>query len=213
MTEIKPKSDKCSDGFLNVQKCYQNNCSWSNSSSNVWADSTQLSIHVYDSDRKKWTVVSKRVCMNRFGILLPESHCSGCNSEPKIELTWQFQRKSWTNAKDFCLNKGAGWRLFDQFDGKTEHLIVNQFKVFRSDGTFSGIDSAFWVGVYRENNGKFVASSNKTKELSQYFQQFNNWIDERYLVVYADLSDNETIVVNDYSDSRINFIFPCSRYI
>ena len=205
-----PKSDQCSEGFVNYQKCHYENCSLSHTPSNIWADRF-LSIQVDESDNTKWTIVNNRECLNQFGFPLPKSHCYGCHLQPKLEITWQLQRDSWTNARDFCWNKGAAWRLFDHFDGIFERLIVDQFNAFRTDGTFQAGVSKFWVGVYK-HDGKFVAVSDETKELSQYFKQFNNFIVDRYLAVYAHSSVNGEIVVNDYHNYQ-TFIFPCSRYV
>ena len=97
----------------------------------------------------------------------------------------------------FAWVRELGWRLFDHLDGEFEQLIVGQFNAFRADGSFEAIDSNFWVGVYK-HNGKFVAASDETKELSQYFKQFNSYIVDKYLVVYSHLSVNGKIVLNDY---------------
>ena len=203
-------SDRCAEGFVNTQKCHYNNCSLSRTASNVWTG-RNFSIQVDESDNTKWTVVNNLECLNHFGIPLPESHCSGCNFATKLQVKWDLQGDSWINASDFCLNMGVGWRLFDQFDGISEHLIVDQFRAFRNDGTFPGNTWKIWIGVVYSRNGDFVAASDETKELSQYFQQRNQYFGDPYLALYAHMSGNGKIVVNDHNSDP--FIFFCSRYI
>ena len=205
-----PKSDQCSDGFVNAQKCYYGNCTLSRSTSNVWADS-YLSIQVDEPDNTTWKVVNNRECVNQFGISLPESHCSGCPVEPKLELTWQLQADSWTNARDFCFDQGPGWRLFDHFDGKTEHLLVEQFNYFCADGTFPATCPKFWIGCYMRN-ALLTAVSDVTKSLFPYFKRGSYAANKYYVALYPLSSGNGEIVVNVF-DNYPPLIFVCSRDI
>ena len=162
--EKMPKSDQCFEGFVNYQKCHYNNCSLSRTTSNVWED-RYLSVQIDKSDNTKWAVVNNRECVNPFGIPLPISHCYGCQLEPELEPAWQLEKDFWADARDLCLSKRAGWRLFDHFDGKYEHLIVDLFNAFRADVVFEAIGSNLWVGVYKDN-GKFNAASDETRVMS-----------------------------------------------